>query len=86
MIENLIVFDDDKAKKVLEDMGFRVGENGEIFNENGERMKCPHCGEEISIHNVGGIFPGSKIIVCDNLGCVLEELDKQNLTEKLETF
>jgi len=86
MIENLIVFKDSETRKVLENMGFKINENGEVLNEYGEKMRCPHCGEPITLENVGGIFPGSKILVCDHLGCILEELDNKKFIEKIESL
>ena len=69
----MVLFSKDDAAQLLADLGFTVNtksKNPTIRNKDGSVEKCESCRQELHLHDVGNIAPGSRLLFCSKPMCL----------------
>lgn len=62
-------FNEGNVAIILKSIGFELDENKRLIYR-GKVRNCECCNSELSIKNIGNIFPGSHHLFCDNPFCI----------------
>jgi len=59
-----------KLRSAIEALGWSFDAEGRLLDENGNIVRCLHCGKELRINDIGGFIPGSIEVLCKAPRCL----------------
>jgi hypothetical protein len=68
--EKFLEFDKKEISGLINVIGLKI-KDGKIVDKEGNVLRCPICSIELTEENLGFVFSGSSILVCDNPTCAL---------------
>lgn len=73
--EEVLLLHENDLNVIISTLGWKIRDN-QIYDSQNNKIKCPICGEDLTVENLGAFFPGSLEAICNKFRCFIGEMSK----------